>query len=292
MQLLTATGWQDYELIDSGNFEKLERFGPYFLIRPEPQALWDKGLSEAEWKKIAHARFLKERNHPDKGIWQLKPGVREQFYISYRYQKMELKFRLGFTSFRHIGLFPEQAVNWDYLYDALADSEPDSKSMLNLFAYTGAATLAARAAGARVVHVDSIEQVVYWARQNAEANHLEGIRWIVDDALKFTQREVKRGKVYDVIKLDPPPYGRGPKGEKWILEDQLNELMKACRQILVPENGRLILNAYAIGFSPMLAYSLAKTLFPDAKKVDYGELFVSDRFGRKLSRGLFLWILT
>ncbi|MBE0650457.1 MAG: class I SAM-dependent methyltransferase [Bacteroidales bacterium] len=292
MQLLTATDWQDYELIDSGNFEKLERFGDYYLARPEPQALWDKALSEQEWKRMAHAHFIKERNNPDKGTWQLRPGIKEQWYIGYRYKEMNLKFRLGFTSFRHVGLFPEQAVNWNYLYDAFSGSAPGSKSMLNLFAYTGGATLAARAAGASVVHVDSVKQVVYWAGQNAEANNLDGIRWIVDDAMKFSRREVNRGNVYDAIMLDPPPYGRGPKGEKWILEDNLNEMMKSCRDILAPDNGRLILNVYAIGFSSMLVYSLGATLFPNAKQIDYGELYESDKHDRRLSRGIYLRILT
>jgi 23S rRNA (cytosine1962-C5)-methyltransferase len=290
MRLLTISDWNDYELIDSGGFEKLERFGKFILSRPEPQAIWDKTLNNAEWSKVYHARFKKERNNPDKGEWILKPGMKEQWYIHYTYKSMNLVFRLGLTSFRHVGIFPEQAVNWDYIFDSL--HKKHQGSFLNLFAYTGGASMAAKSAGASVVHLDSVRQVIFWAKQNAEASHLEGIRWINDDALKFVVREIKRGKKYDTIMLDPPPYGHGPNGEKWILEDQINEMLKKCKEILVHENGHLIMNLYSIGFSPMLAYSLAKTIFSSAQKIDFGELYMEDRSGRRLSRGIFLRLVT
>ncbi|MBN2173857.1 MAG: RsmD family RNA methyltransferase [Bacteroidales bacterium] len=290
MRLLTISDWKDYELIDTGGFEKLERFGKFILSRPEPQAVWDKSLSQKEWAKLQHARFKKERNHPDKGEWVLKPEMKEQWYIHYLYKTMKLTFRLGLTSFRHIGIFPEQAVNWNYIFDSLQPKT--GGSFLNLFAYTGGASMAARSAGASVVHLDSVKQVIFWAKQNMEASKLDGIRWISDDAMKFVTREVHRGKIYDTIMLDPPPYGHGTNGEKWILEDQINEMMKKCRVILVPQNGHLILNLYSIGFSPLLAHSLTKTIFASAKKIDFGELYMEDKAGRRLSRGIFLRLVT
>jgi 23S rRNA (cytosine1962-C5)-methyltransferase len=292
MQLLTIPHWNEYELIDSGGFEKLERFGKFILCRPEPQALWDKSLPEKKWKELWQARFNKEKNNPDKGEWIIKPGMPEQWHIHYHYRNMKLTFRLGLTSFRHIGIFTEQAANWNLIYDTFSQARAGSESFLNLFAYTGGASLAAKSAGAEVVHLDSVKQVVFWARQNMEASKLDGIRWIVDDAMKFVNREFNRGRIYNAIMLDPPPYGRGPKGEKWILEDQLNDMLKKCKEILITKNGHLILNLYSIGFSPMLAHSLAKTVFPKAENIEYGELYTEDKSGRRLSRGIFLRLTT
>ncbi len=243
---LTTSNWPDYELIDSGNFEKLERFGDFVLARPEPQAIWDKALPETEWKKQAQAIFKREKGSAEKGQWLLKKDMAEQWFINYNYKDLKLKFRLGLSSFKHVGLFPEQDANWKFIYDQ-CKAIPNAK-ILNLFAYTGGASVAARGAGANVTHVDSVKQVNFWARENMEASNLKDIRWIVEDAMKFARREVKRGNKYNGLILDPPAYGRGPNGEKWQLEDELNEMLKLCAELLEPKNSFLVINLIFAGF--------------------------------------------
>ncbi len=294
MKLLSPTNWPEYELIDSGDFEKLERFGNRIVARPEPQAIWDKSLSNDEWKKMADAYFINGKsdkganfkNEGEKGDWKLKPGLKEQWFIDYKYQQMNLRFRLGLTSFKHIGIFPEQASNWNYIYDTIKDFQQPNTKVLNLFAYTGGASLAARAAGAEVTHLDSIKQVVSWARENMEASGQQNIRWIIDDAVKFVSRECRRGNIYNGIILDPPAFGRGPEGEMWKLEEGINNLLKNCNQILSPKNSFLILNIYSIGFSALIAENFAKSIF-GIDKPEYGELFVTDRNSRRLPLGVF-----
>ena len=207
------TAFADYELIDSGDFEKLERFGRYVTRRPEPQAIWPRSLGEEEWRRRADAAFLRDAKSEERGQWQLKPGMPSRWTVGYRYRGMDLSMRLGLTSFKHVGIFPEQAENWNFIYDRceeLAAALGRRPRVLNLFAYTGGATLAARAAGAETTHVDSVKQVVTWARENMEASRLEGVRWIVEDALKFVRREVRRGNRYDGIirPTDAVPRGR------------------------------------------------------------------------------------
>ena len=288
MQLLTPTHFTDYELIDSGSFEKLERFGQHIIIRPEPQAIWNRSMSESEWDKMSSAAFKLEKNDTEKGRWILKKGMPEQWRITYTYKQMNFNVRLGLTSFRHIGVFPEQAPNWDYIYDQVTSSKNHNPKILNLFAYTGAASLAARAAGAEVVHVDSVKPVITWARENMENSQLMDIRWVVEDALKFVQREVRRGNTYSGIILDPPAYGRGADGEKWILDDNLNEMIELCSKLLLPENSFLILNMYSIGFSALVGNNLINSYFNKGDKNEFGELYLSDRFGKKLPLGTFL----
>jgi 23S rRNA (cytosine1962-C5)-methyltransferase len=288
MQLLTPTHFTDYELIDSGSFEKLERFGQYIIIRPEPQAIWNQSMSEAEWDKMSSASFKLEKNDTEKGRWILKKGMPEQWRINYTYKQMNFNVRLGLTSFRHIGVFPEQAPNWDFIYDQITSSKNQNPRILNLFAYTGAASLAARAAGAEVVHVDSVKPVITWARENMENSQLTDIRWVVEDALKFVQREVRRGNTYSGIILDPPAYGRGADGEKWILDDNLNEMIELCSKLLLPENSFLILNMYSIGFSALVGNNLINSYFNRGDNNEFGELYLSDRFGKKLPLGTFL----
>ena len=311
MKLLSPANWKDYELIDSGDFEKLERFGNYILTRPEPQAVWSKSMSSNEWEKLSHAFFRKEKNDPEKGRWSLKNGMPEQWYIAYRYKEMQLKMRLGLTGFKHVGVFPEQSENWDFIYDQIQNiqnnktpgqvassiqnkgtekNQPpqnEKPRILNLFAYTGGASLAAIAAGADVVHVDSVKPVLTWARENMEASGMTGIRWMLEDALKFVQREVRRGNSYHGIILDPPAYGRGPDGEKWVLEDSINEMMKLCSQLLLPEKSFLILNLYSIGFSALIAENLIHSHFGNSGRVEIGELYVPDRYARKLPLGVY-----
>lgn len=288
MKLLTPSAWDDYELIDSGNFEKLERFGPYFLLRPEPQAIWNASLTSDEWEQLVTAWFKKEKNDVEKGRWILRKDMPEQWFIQYQYKKMNLKLRLGLTAFRHIGIFPEQAENWNYIYDSVSFMNEQQPKVLNLFAYTGGASLAACAAGAEVVHVDSVKPVINWARENMEASGLTGIRWVVEDALKFVRREVRRGSMYNGIILDPPAYGRGPNGEKWILEENLNELVQLCEKILLPSKSFLLANLYSMGFSALVLENLVNSYLPGKVEKESGEIFLADKSGKRLPLGTFL----
>ncbi len=286
MLFLKPEYFSDYQLIDCGRYKKLEKFGSYILSRPEPQAVWDCSLSENEWNKLALADFRKEAGNAEKGEWVLKKGMKEQWYMHYQPGNFKISFRLGLTSFKHVGIFPEQAGNWDYIYKkvSLLGNTP---KVLNLFAYTGGASLAAKAAGADVSHVDSVKQVITWGRENMEASNLKDIRWVIEDAMKFVQREVRRGNKYQGIILDPPAYGRGPNGEKWIIEDQLNELLKACKELLDPENHFFILNLYSIGFSALIVETLLKSIFGELKNPEIGELYLEDQAGKKLPLSIF-----
>ncbi len=328
MELLSPTDWTEYELIDTGNREKLERFGKHILIRPEPQAVWQKSLPESEWEKISHARYVRMKGNktsPDeheRGSWIRKPKMPDQWTIGYKYKQMSLNFRLGLTAFGHIGVFPEQAVNWNYVYDLVtqnakrktqnakiktgiesADSSrvprpasPDDASrvprpasrVLNLFAYTGGTSLAAKAAGADVVHVDSVKPVITWAKEMMTASGLDNIRWVVEDAMNFVRREVKRGNQYDGIILDPPAYGRGPDGEKWILEDSIDEIIAISKQLLEPDHGFFVLSLYSMGFSALIPENLVKTRFGNIPGMQSGEFYFDDKAKRKLPLGTFL----
>jgi 23S rRNA (cytosine1962-C5)-methyltransferase len=293
IKLLCPGKWADYELIDSGGFQKLERFGKYILSRPEPQAVWDKFLSSSEWEKMPHATYTRRKGSSavlldeEKGDWKLKPGMPEQWIIEYPGVQSVLKFRLGLTSFKHIGIFPEQAANWDFIGKSITEPKQTPCQVLNLFAYTGGASLAASAAGAKVTHVDSVKQVINWASENSRLSDLGNIRWIIDDALKFVQREGRRGSVYQGIILDPPAYGRGPKGEKWVLEENINEMVQACLQLLDKENGFFLLNLYSVGFSALIAESLVNSMFSQIENPESGELYMSDKGGRRLPLGVF-----
>ncbi|HMM02646.1 MAG: class I SAM-dependent methyltransferase [Prevotella sp.] len=287
MQLLQPQHWIEYELIDSGEYEKLERFGKYIIRRPEPQAVWRKSLPEKEWEDMPDAIFRREKGKAsqdgnDKGVWTQKKGMPDQWFINYKYKEMNLKFRLGLTSFKHVGIFPEQAENWNFIYDTIKEIKIEEPKVLNLFAYTGGASIAAKSAGADVTHVDSVRQVITWSRENMEASGLDNIRWIVEDALKFCRREVKREKKYNGIILDPPAYGRGPDGEKWILEENIAELMELCHELLSEKDSFLILNLYSMGFSAVIAENLIKDYFPDVKNYQFGELIVLEKSGKNL----------
>jgi 23S rRNA (cytosine1962-C5)-methyltransferase len=285
---LSPQHWEEYELIDTGGFEKLERFGDYILSRPEPQAIWDKSLDEKEWREMAHAHFAKEKNNPEKGQWNELKKIPHNWQVSYKNPDgLKMKLNLAMTSFKHIGLFPEQAVNWDYISDTLKNFPVKNPKVLNLFAYTGASSVAAKACGSDVTHLDSVKQVVTWSKHNMESSGQDGIRWIVDDAMKFIRREVRRGNKYHGIILDPPAYGRGPDGEKWILEEQINEMLKLCAELLDPEHHFLILNMYSLSFSSMIAANLVKSNFKEVNNAEHGELYLVDRFKKNLPLGIF-----
>ena len=289
--------WKDYELVDSGSFEKLERFGSYYLARPEPKALWDKTLPESEWQRLTHTRFTPgagfgKAGKEDSGTWNRLRKMDDQWYISYKGLQggPDFRLRLGLTSFKHVGVFPEQAPNWEFIYrnsrelvlKARNEGAPVPK-VLNLFAYTGAASLAARAAGADVTHLDSVRQVVTWARGNMENSAMDNIRWVVEDALKFARREARRVNLYQGIILDPPAYGHGPDGEKWKLDECLFDMLRQVSSILAPKDSFLVLNLYSNGYSAVLGETLVRQAFGGSgMQTESGELVLEDRFGKKL----------
>ncbi len=282
MELLSPGHFPDYELIDCGNFEKLERFGKYVTIRPEPQALWDPVLSTKEWNKMASMQFVPRSSST--GDWEKKRDAVDRWNIEYPIDKGPIiRFRLALTSFKHVGIFPEQAVNWDYIFKSVKSMKNPQPKVLNLFAYTGGASLAARAAGADTIHLDSIKQVVSWANENQELSNLKDIRWIVEDAMAFVKKEVKRGKKYNGIILDPPAYGHGTEGQKWKLEEMINEMMHLVFKLLDEEERFLILNTYSLGFSSLVVENMLR----DFKDLQTGELFLKSTSGLKLPLGVF-----
>ena len=286
ISLLTPTHWKDYELIDCGDFEKLERFGNLVLSRPEPQAVWKKTLSDQEWKKLTHIKF--KGRSATSGEWlKTSAHLPDRWNVEYKNEEVKINLRLGLTSFKHVGVFPEQAVNWDYISSSIKRFKNPKPKVLNLFAYTGAASLIAKAAGADTTHVDSIKQVVNWANENQELSGLQDVRWVVEDALKFVQRELKRGKKYNGIILDPPAFGHGPNGEKWKLEDHIQEMMHDVVQLLDEEEHFLILNTYSLGFSSVIVENLIKTSFPQVQNLETGELYLQATSGIKLPLGVF-----
>ena len=241
---MRAANWKDYELLDTSAGERLERWGEVILIRPDPQIIWNTPKQLALWKQ-AHARY--RRSSTGGGAWQILKKVPPVWKISYG----DLRFQLKTMGFKHTGVFPEQAVNWDFTGNLIRNASKPLK-VLNLFAYTGGATLACAQAGASVCHVDASKGMVAWARENAAVSGLSDrpIRWLVDDCIKFVQREQRRGNQYDGIIMDPPSYGRGPGGEVWKLEEQLFSLVELCRSILSPDAKFFLLNSYTTGLSP------------------------------------------
>lgn len=261
--------WSDYELLDSGDFEKLERFGDILMVRPEPQALWKKADPEA-WA-AAHLVYSRKGRE---GEWQSYKNVPESWEVSWE----NLKFHIRPTSFKHTGLFPEQASNWKYLRDHL---KPGQK-VLNLFGYTGGASVAAASVDADVTHCDASKPVVTWGRENLELSGLgdKKVRWIVDDAQRFVAREIRRENVYDAILMDPPAFGRGPEGEVWQFENHLPLLLDECAKILNREHGLLLVNAYSLGFPGLAVENMVKTAVPFAKHFETVELTLKESSSR------------
>ncbi|MDR2813832.1 MAG: class I SAM-dependent methyltransferase [Prevotellaceae bacterium] len=288
--LLSPDNFKDYELIDCGSFEKLERFGRYVTRRPEPKAVWAPSLPESEWRQLAHATFRHEKgaksNPDERGTWTKKSNMPDRWLVSYRHNGLDMALRLGLTSFKHVGVFPEQAANWDFVYSACRRLKKDAR-VLNLFAYTGGASLAARAAGADVTHLDSIKQTVTWANDNMQASRLDGVRWLVDDALKYVQRQVRRGAKYSGVILDPPAYGRGPDGERWLLGEGILELMRGVEKMLENNSSFLVLNLYALGFSSVVCDTLVSSIFGCPAQRESGELALTDKFGKRLPLSVF-----
>lgn len=251
-----APDWTDYELIDCGAGERLERWGDVYLVRPDPQAIWQPVGRDRHWKS-PNGRYL--RSNSGGGRWE-KYSLPERWQIRWR----NLTFNIKPMNFKHTGVFPEQAANWAFMQDKIRSAGREI-SVLNLFGYTGAATLACAEAGAKVCHVDAAKGMVAWGKENAEASGLSDrpIRWIVDDCLKFVLREQRRGNRYDAILMDPPSYGRGPGGEVWHIEDTLCELIDECVKILSDDPLFFIINSYTTGLAPgVLSYILSEKLVP------------------------------
>jgi 23S rRNA (cytosine1962-C5)-methyltransferase len=290
LTLLESSRWADYELIDSGNGLKLERFGPYRFVRPEAQALWKPSLSRSNWEDV-HGVF-QPTSEESGGHWKFMKRVEEKWEMRYPLEKMDnpLRFIVMTTPGRHLGVFPETAAHWDWM-SGLVKSANRSVKVLNLFGYTGLATLAVAAAGASVTHVDASKKSVGWARENQTLSGLDQrpIRWIVDDAVKFIQRESRRGVKYDGIILDPPKFGRGPKGEIWEVYKSLPELLESCRTVLSDTPLFMALTVYAVRASAIhLSYALQECLKGRQGILDAGELVMREKSaGRLLSHAVY-----
>ena len=273
-----ADHWKDYEVIDTSKGEKLERWGKYILLRPDPQVLWDTPKKNPAWK---HLNAHYHRSKKGGGEWEFF-DLPEQWSIHYR----DLTFHLKPFSFKHTGLFPEQAANWDWFSDLIKNANRPVK-VLNLFAYTGGATCAAAKAGASVTHVDASKGMVTWAKENAQASGLADapIRWIVDDCVKFVEREIRRGNHYDAIIMDPPSYGRGPKGEIWKIEEKIHPFIALCEQLLSDDPLFFLVNSYTTGLaSAVLTYLISTEVV-----AKHGGTVTSDEIGLPVSsNGLIL----
>jgi 23S rRNA (cytosine1962-C5)-methyltransferase len=278
LKCIETAGFADYSLLDSGVGRKLERFGKIIVDRPEPQALWSPHLAKAKWDQ-AHAVFSSE-NDEDKGGWRLHKSVPESWPI----KMCSVTMLCRLSGFRHIGLFPEQLPLWEWMLGRLAERGDEAPQVLNLFAYTGAASLLAAAAGAHVTHVDASKKAIAWAKENQAASKLEAasVRWILDDAQKFTAREARRGKSYDLILVDPPKFGRGPNGEVWDLFKSLPPLMKDCAKLLAPTRAALLLTVYAIRASSLAFDQLLREVLVNRGGIcESGELAIREREGAR-----------
>lgn len=311
MQILTTPGWKDYELLDSGDGMRYERFGPYKTIRPDPQAIWKPSLPIIEWQD-ADVRF--QRTSADKGKWLFKKHLPEKWLMKWQ----DLSFWVRLTSFKHTGVFPEQAIQWEFIENQIklrlnsANQTKSEKSeipinsddsealkhrvlseyhpnVLNLFGYTGIASLVAAAAGAKVTHVDASKPSINWARDNQIASKLKDrpIRWILDDAGKFVEREIKRGNTYDAIIMDPPVYGHGPTGQVWKFSDNFPRLMEAVAKLLSSKPLFVLVNAYAISASSIMLGNVLGDYLPKGN-MEVGELALEEKIShRLLSTGIF-----
>ena len=277
----TADRWKEYEVIDCSEGEKLERWGKWLLVRPDPQVIWSTEKKDAGWRK-PHGHYF--RSSKGGGEWEFS-GLPKQWDLRYDLSiGKTLTFRLKPFSFKHTGLFPEQAVNWDWFSEIIAGAVRGGREVrvLNLFAYTGGATLAAAAAGAHVTHVDASKGMVGWAKENAEASGLENapVRWLVDDCVKFAQREIRRGNRYDAIIMDPPSYGRGPKGEIWKIEESVWPLIGLLSELLSDDPLFFLINSYTTGLqASVLTYMLGSLIVPKA-----GGRAFSDEVGLPVTR--------
>ena len=279
MLLLSTKGCQDYELLDSGNGKRLERFGEYIISKPDPQAIWKQSLPYDRWKS-ADAKF-------ENGKWEKRNGFPDKWQISYK----NVNFYAKLTSFKHTGVFPEQSLNWDFIQQKINDQKSINNiqpHVLNLFAYTGAASLVAAASGAKVTHVDASKPSIAWAKENQKLSNLleKPIRYILDDAIEFTAREIRRGNKYEAIIMDPPVYGHGPNGEVWDFNKSFPVLLDNCSKLLSNKPLFVIANAYAVSYSAIMLKNLSEDYFPKGN-LEYGELALEQKNSRLLSTGVF-----
>jgi 23S rRNA (cytosine1962-C5)-methyltransferase len=289
LHLVETAGFPDYALLDSGSGRKLERFGAVVVDRPEPQALWTPLLARREWEK-ADAVFAGEDDE-EKGRWRIDKPVPESWPVKLR----DVTMLCRLSSFRHLGLFPEQLPHWEWMLARLGEVRDEPPRVLNLFAYTGAASLLAAAAGAQVTHVDASKRAIAWAKENQAASKLGSapIRWILEDAQKFVAREVRRGKTYHMLLVDPPKFGRGPEGEVWDLFTDLPALLQDCARLLVPSRAALVLTIYAIRASSLAFDQLAREVLAGrGGRFESGELAIREQGGaRALPTSLFArWV--
>ena len=274
MKRIFGSHWSDYELIDAGNDKKLERWGDIITIRPDRNAYFSPIQTLKEWKEKAHFVFIEETS--SKGTWKtLKKNTPKEWQINYK----ECVFNLRLTQFKHLGIFPEQQTNWDFIKSNI---KPNGK-FLNLFAYTGGASLVANSAKADVFHCDSVKQVITWSKENMESSNQESIHWVLDDALKFATKEVKRGKKYDGIIMDPPAFGIGAKKERWKIETKFPELVKVASELLTSK-GFLIINTYSPKLKEEKIYDIIKEYFPN-KKIEVNKLSLKTTSGKTLEYG-------
>jgi 23S rRNA (cytosine1962-C5)-methyltransferase len=274
MNVLTTKGWDDYELIDSGNGLRLERFGEYIISKPDPQAIWNISEDIKIWEE-ADAKFTDSN-------WVKKPGFPEKWEMSYK----DLRFYAKLTPFKHTGIFPEQSINWDFITKKLKNAKT-TPNILNLFAYTGIASLVAGLEGAKVTHVDASKPSITWANENQELSNLtdKPIRYMLDDAIEFTAREIRRGVKYDGIIMDPPVYGHGPNGQLWDFNKSFPILLSNCSKLLSDNPLFVISNAYAVSSSSIMLKNLFEDYFPKGE-LEFGELCLEQKNGRLLSTGI------
>lgn len=267
--LIDSNAWQDYELLDSGDREKLERFGKYIYIRPEPKAIWKKSAPK-EWEK---ADAIYQRTTDKEGRWYFKKEIGSTNTIKWH----DLIFKIKPTFFKHTGIFPESSVHWEWIREQIK-KEKRQLNILNLFAYTGGSTLAALAEGSSVTHLDALKEAVTWAHENAQLSGLneKPVRWIVDDAFTFVKREIKRGKTYDAIIIDPPKFGRSAEGKVWKFEQDIQQLLDSCKKILTPKPAFILLNTYTVEFTSVTLFNLLNELMHDKGGiVEHGEIVLS-----------------
>jgi len=281
-----ADGWNDYEVIDTSGGEKLERWGDYILLRPDPQVIWNTKRKAPEWNKLNGHYHRSSRGGGDWEMFSLPEQWEINYPLDMPFAPKGLTFHLKPFKFKHTGVFPEQAVNWEWFSKVIKESGRKRPKVLNLFAYTGGATMAAAAAGAFVTHVDASKGMVQWAKENASSTGLpqDSVRWIVDDCKKFVEREIRRGNKYDAIIMDPPSYGRGPKGEIWKIEDSVYELISLCGDLLSDEPLFFLVNSYTTGLQPGVLHYMISTVLSK-----YPGTVEADEIGLPVTRsGLYL----
>lgn len=278
---IIVKGWKDYELIDCGAGWKYERFGKNKLIRPEPLAIWKPNQNRSNWRKEADFEFEPTSKHS--GVWKNYTNADNSWVLNYSNKSgLDLNFSIQLTKFKHIGIFPEQCAHWDFIFEEC--QKKDQPKVLNLFAYTGGASLAAKAGGADVIHLDSIKQVVSWARKNQELSGLKDIRWMIEDAMKYVDKCARKGIRYDGIILDPPAFGLGANGERWVLNEQLENIVEKVKEIC--PSGFVCMNTYSLGFSSYTIKNMAHRF--NQKNIDFGELVLQSGQGQYISTGNFL----